>query len=62
MVHVTMREKTKKQKIELDRKIFEKECTARELRKKLGIRNEISHEQPKVYIYSFNLLVDQVYL
>ncbi|GBC25931.1 uncharacterized protein OCT59_020251 [Rhizophagus irregularis] len=47
MVHVTMREKTKKQKIELDRKIFEKECTARELRKKLGIRNEISHEQPK---------------
>jgi hypothetical protein len=50
MVHVTMREKTKKQKIELDRKIFEKECTARELRKKLGIRNEISHELPKVYI------------
>ncbi|CAB4380416.1 unnamed protein product [Rhizophagus irregularis] len=47
MAHVTMREKTKKQKIELDRKIFEKECTARELRKKLGIRNEISHEQPK---------------
>jgi enhancer of polycomb-like protein len=49
MVNVTVREKTKKQKIELDRKIFEKECSVRELRKKLGIRNETSHEQPKVY-------------
>ena len=50
MVNVTVREKTKKQKIELDRKIFEKECSVRELRKKLGIRNETSHEQPKVCI------------
>ncbi|CAG8434127.1 6654_t:CDS:2, partial [Funneliformis mosseae] len=47
MVNVKIREKTKKQKIELDRKIFEKECTVRELRKKLGIRNETSHEPPK---------------
>ncbi|CAJ0749581.1 14113_t:CDS:10 [Entrophospora sp. SA101] len=40
ILNVKFREKTKKQKVDLERKIFEKECSVRAMRKKLGIKSE----------------------
>ncbi|CAG8505385.1 10767_t:CDS:2 [Dentiscutata erythropus] len=47
IVKVKSRERFKKQRIELNRKIFIKECDIKEMRKELGIQNNVSDSQQR---------------